>query len=70
MAERLKGTVKWFNNTKGYGFIEGNDGNEYFVHYKYIMGDGFKQLTEGQQVSFTAGESQKGNGKIAIEVEV
>lgn len=69
MNQRLKGKVKWFNNEKGYGFIAGEDSNEYFVHYKNIMGDGFKQLFENQDVTFMPAESLKGNGLNAVEVE-
>lgn len=49
------GTVKWFNKRKGYGFLTDSDGNEYFVHYSQIIGEGFKALTEGQSVSFDVG---------------
>ncbi len=47
-----QGTVKWFNGTKGYGFITGEDGKDYFVHFSAIQVDGFKTLDEGQKVSF------------------
>ena len=47
-----KGTVKWFNAEKGYGFITGEDGNDVFVHFSAIQGEGFKSLDEGQAVSF------------------
>ena len=58
MAE---GTVKWFNDQKGYGFITPDDGSkDLFVHYSNIEGDGFKSLAEGQQVTFEAGEGSKG----------
>lgn len=53
-----KGTVKWFNAEKGYGFITGEDGNDVFVHFSAIQCDGFKSLDEGQAVSF---ELQQGN---------
>ncbi|MGP0566047.1 cold-shock protein [Nitrospina sp. 32_T5] len=55
-----KGTVKWFNESKGYGFIESEDGKDYFVHFSEIQGDGFKTLTDGQAVDFEAGQSPKG----------
>ncbi|MCF8721800.1 cold-shock protein [Nitrospina gracilis] len=55
-----KGTVKWFNESKGYGFIESEDGKDYFVHFSEIQGDGFKTLTDGQTVEFEAGQSPKG----------
>ncbi|CCQ90262.1 Cold shock protein CspA [Nitrospina gracilis 3/211] len=55
-----KGTVKWFNESKGYGFIESEDGKDYFVHFSEIQGDGFKTLTDGQAVDFEAGQGAKG----------
>jgi CspA family cold shock protein len=54
------GTVKWFNNTKGYGFITADDGTDVFVHYQDIEGDGFKSLDEGQTVEFEITEGTKG----------
>ncbi|MBU0558448.1 MAG: cold-shock protein [Bacteroidetes bacterium] len=60
MAERKSGTVKWFNSSKGYGFIQQAEGEDVFVHYQSITGDGFKTLEEGQKVEFTIGEGQKG----------
>ena len=54
------GTVKWFNNTKGLGFIEVDGGDDVFVHHKDIEGDGFKSLDEGQAVEFEIVESEKG----------
>jgi cold shock protein len=53
------GTVKWFNDAKGFGFVESN-GGDYFVHFKEILGQGFKSLKEGDRVSFQAGDSPKG----------
>ena len=55
-----KGKVKWFNEKKGYGFIEREGGGDVFVHYTAIKGDGFKTLTEGQQVEFEVVQGQKG----------
>jgi len=55
-----KGTVKWFNESKGYGFIESENGKDFFVHFSEIQGDGFKTLTEGQAVEFEEGTSPKG----------
>ena len=60
MAERETGTVKWFNNTKGYGFIERSEGEDVFVHYSAIKGGGFRTLNEGQQVEFTVTKGPKG----------
>ncbi|WP_261841663.1 cold-shock protein [Aliamphritea ceti] len=54
------GTVKWFNADKGYGFIEQESGPDVFVHFRAINTDGFKTLTEGQQVSFEVTQGQKG----------
>jgi len=54
------GRVKWFNNSKGYGFIVQEDGPELFVHYSAVQGDGYKTLVEGQTVQFEVTESDKG----------
>ncbi|ACL02208.1 cold-shock protein [Desulfatibacillum aliphaticivorans] len=54
------GTVKWFNDSKGYGFIEREEGGDVFVHYSAISGSGFKTLAEGDRVSFDVEEGQKG----------
>ncbi len=54
------GKVKWFNENKGYGFIEREDGDDVFVHFSAIQGDGFKTLTEGQEVEFEIVEGEKG----------
>ena len=54
------GTVKWFNRTKGYGFIKRSTGEDVFVHYKSIAGDGFKVLNEGDQVEFEVETGPKG----------
>jgi len=59
-VERLKGTVKWFNNAKGYGFIGREDGADVFVHYSAITSEGYKSLAEGDQVEFEIVEGQKG----------
>jgi CspA family cold shock protein len=56
----VTGTVKWFNETKGYGFIAQEDGPDVFVHFSAIQGDGFKTLTDGQMVEFTVTDGQKG----------
>lgn len=55
-----KGTVKWFNDAKGYGFITQEDGTDVFVHHSAIQGSGFKTLSEGQAVSFDVADSDKG----------
>jgi len=55
-----KGTVKWFNSSKGYGFITREEGDDVFVHYKAINSDGYKTLDEGDVVSFEIGEGPKG----------
>jgi CspA family cold shock protein len=60
MADRVKGTVKWFNSSKGYGFISQSGGDDVFVHFQAIVGDGYKTLQEGQQVEFTVSQGQKG----------
>jgi CspA family cold shock protein len=59
-VERLKGTVKWFNNAKGYGFIGRADGPDVFVHYSAITSEGYKSLQEGDAVEFEITEGQKG----------
>ncbi|MEZ4836066.1 MAG: cold-shock protein [Caldilineaceae bacterium] len=60
MAERVEGTVKWFNATKGYGFIAQPNGDDVFVHYSAIKMDGYASLTEGQRVELTVEEGPKG----------
>jgi CspA family cold shock protein len=60
MAAREVGTVKWFNNEKGFGFIQRDGGEDVFVHFKAISGDGYKSLSEGQRVEFTVTQGQKG----------
>lgn len=57
---RLKGTVKWFNNAKGFGFIGRDGGPDVFVHYTAITSEGYKSLQEGDQVEFEIAEGQKG----------
>ncbi|CAD2073338.1 cold-shock protein [Phocicoccus pinnipedialis] len=54
------GTVKWFNSEKGFGFIEREDGDDLFVHFSSIVGDGYKSLEEGQKVEFDITEGQRG----------
>ncbi len=60
MAERIVGTVKWFNTTKGYGFIGRDDGEDVFVHFSAIQMEGYKRLTEGQKVEFSVEQGPKG----------
>lgn len=60
MSERIIGTVKWFNGGKGYGFIEREGGEDVFVHYSAIQGDGYRNLEEGQRVEFNVEQGPKG----------
>ncbi len=60
MSERVQGKVKWFNQTKGFGFIEYEGGKDLFVHFSEINSDGFKTLAENQNVDFIVGEGDKG----------
>lgn len=60
MSERKTGKVKWFNSSKGFGFIEQTEGKDVFVHYSSIDGEGFKNLEEGDSVEFTLTEGPKG----------
>ena len=60
MADRETGTVKWFDNAKGYGFIQRPQGEDVFVHYRAIRGDGYRTLQEGQPVNFNVVKGQKG----------
>lgn len=61
MSERVKGKVKWFNASKGYGFLERPDGEaDVFVHFSAIMGEGFRSLDEGESVEFSVAKTEKG----------
>ena len=60
MAERVSGTVKWFNDSKGFGFIEQESGGDVFVHHSAIQAEGFKSLKEGQSVTMEVTQGQKG----------
>jgi len=60
VMSRITGKVKWFNNSKGYGFIEQPGSSDIFVHYSAIQGDGFKTLEEGQEVEFEVTQGPKG----------
>jgi CspA family cold shock protein len=68
MSDRETGTVKWFNGTKGYGFIERDTGGDIFVHYNDIMGDGYRTLVEGQRVEFNTEEGERGPKAQNVEV--
>ncbi|HET7009410.1 MAG TPA: cold-shock protein [Anaerolineales bacterium] len=60
MSERIQGTVKWFNGGKGYGFIAREGGEDVFVHYSAIQGNGYRNLEEGQRVEFSIVQGPKG----------
>ena len=60
MSEKEQGIVKWFNGSKGYGFIERDSGEDVFVHFSAIVGDGFRNLDEGQCVEFIVTQGEKG----------
>ena len=60
MSDKLKGKVKWFNQSKGYGFISHDGGDDLFVHFSEIQGEGFKTLAENQEVEFEMGDGEKG----------
>lgn len=68
MSEKIRGKVKWFNGTKGFGFIESN-GKDYFVHFSAIQSKGFKTLAEGTSVLFKAVNGQKGPQAEEVEIE-
>ena len=64
----MKGTVKWFDSAKGYGFIKTEEGSDIFVHYTGINKDGFRGLEEGQNVEFEVGEGKKGEPAVNVNV--
>lgn len=67
MTEKKQGTVKWFNNSKGFGFIECEGQNDLFVHMSEIQMEGFKTLSENQKVEFEVGEGKKGPAAINVK---
>ena len=67
MTEREKGTVKWFNDSKGYGFISREAGEDVFVHHSDIEGGGFRSLSENQQVEFGVQKGAKGPRAISVQ---
>lgn len=60
MSDREQGIVKWFNDSKGFGFIQRDSGEDIFVHFRAIQGDGYRSLKDGQKVEFKVVEGQKG----------
>ncbi len=60
MSERQSGSVKWFNDAKGFGFIEREDGEDVFVHFRSIRGEGYRTLKQGARVEFDISETEKG----------
>jgi len=67
MSNTATGTVKWFNETKGFGFIQQENGPDVFAHFSEITGNGFKTLAEGQQVEFSIAQGQKGPNAVNIK---
>jgi CspA family cold shock protein len=63
---RVRGRVKWFNATKGYGFISREDGDDVFVHFSAIQGSGFRTLEEGEEVEFEVGQGEKGPNAVNV----
>ena len=68
MSNGMNGTVKWFNETKGFGFIQADSGQDVFAHFSEIQSNGFKVLNEGQRVSFVLGQGKKGPQATTIKV--
>jgi cold shock protein len=69
MSAMPEGTVKWFNEKKGFGFIASDDGTDVFVHFSAIQDSGFKTLTEGQRVSFDVEKGQKGPSAVNVKAK-
>lgn len=65
----VNGVVKWFSDSKGYGFIEQEDGPDVFVHFSGVAGDGFRSLNEGDRVTFDIEEGQKGPAAVNVKIE-
>ena len=65
--ESMNGTVKWFNDSKGYGFISREDGDDVFVHHSSIAGEGFKSLAEGDEVTFEIEQGDKGPSAVNVQ---
>ncbi|MBU2515767.1 cold-shock protein [bacterium] len=65
----VNGTVKWFNDSKGYGFIEQENGDDVFVHYTAISGNGFRSLQEGDKVTFEIEQGQKGPSAVNVTIK-
>ncbi|MCP4134775.1 MAG: cold shock domain-containing protein [bacterium] len=63
-----QGTVKWFNDQKGFGFISASDGSDYFVHHTSIVGEGFRTLPEGAQVQFEIEQSDRGPRAVQVSI--
>ncbi len=63
-----EGTVKWFNDTKGFGFLQADDGQDVFVHHSDIQADGFRTLTEGARVEFELSQGEKGPKALSVRV--
>ncbi|MCK4960976.1 MAG: cold-shock protein [Anaerolineales bacterium] len=68
MSERILGTVKWFNGGKGYGFIEREEGEDVFVHFSAILGEGYRNLDEGQRVEFSVEQGAKGLQAVSVTI--
>ncbi|MCX6027451.1 MAG: cold-shock protein [Chloroflexi bacterium] len=68
MTDRIQGTVKWFNGNKGYGFISREGGEDVFVHFSAIQGDGYRNLEEGQRVEFSVTKGPKGMQAESVRV--
>ena len=66
MSERETGTVKWFSKRKGYGFIERDSGGDVFVHFSSIVGEGFRNLEEGERVEFGVEQGEKGPAAVGV----